>query len=195
MQNQAGKSLNLKVLRFVEGCKPIPIYWFATMFIGIASNAASLGSLLALFQAIEASAVQGSLEIIQESTGLFAYASISAGPTGTYALTLTDGHCDPMFAQAKSRPDFLGRGKPLTDPMLLRFERQPVGMRAEVRLKPDATRTLTALASLHSKTVIVERLEDGGRVLSACGQLWANSNTTWAENKKLEHEIASLEVL
>jgi hypothetical protein len=160
-----------------------------------ATFASSFGPLITTFRPIEASAVQGSLEVVEESTGLFAYASINAGPTGTYALTLTDGHCDPLFAQAKSRPDFLGQGKVLADLMMLRFERQPVGMRAEIRLKPDAPNSMTALASLHSKTVIVERLEPGGRVLSACGQLWANGNATWAENKKLEHETASLEVL
>lgn len=152
-------------------------------------------SLLATFQAIETSAVQGSLEVFEESTGLVVYASISAGPTGTYALTLTDGHCDPAFAQAKSRPDFLGWGKPMAEPMMLRFVREPVGMRAEIRLKSNASDSKTTLASLQAKTVIVERLEPDKRVLSACGQLWTNSNPAWAENKSLEPGVTPVEVL
>lgn len=140
--------------------------------------AGDLGPLIAVFQPIEASAVHGSLEVFEESSGVVVYAAISSGPTGTYELTLTNGHCDPLFAQAKSRPSFLGRGKPLAEPMVLRFVREPVGIRAVLEFQK--------MASLHSKTLIVERLEAKGRVLSACGQLRSRGNPAWAENRRLE---------
>ena len=140
--------------------------------------ASDLGPLIAVFQPIEASAVHGSLEVFEESTGLVLYAAISAGPTGTYKLTLTDGHCDPIFAQAKSRPDFLGWGKPLAEPMTLHFVREPVGIRAALGVQP--------MALMQNKTVTVERLESGGRVLSACGQLRSRGNPAWAENSTLK---------
>jgi hypothetical protein len=143
--------------------------------------AADPRSIIAPFQPIEASAIQGSLEVFEEPTGLVAYASISAGPTGTYEVTLTDGHCDPMFAQAKSRPDFLGYGKPLTEPMMFRFVREPVGIRVALGVQP--------MELMQNKTVIVERLEESGRVLSACGQLRGKSNLAWAENRRLEDQF------
>jgi hypothetical protein len=135
----------------------------------------SPGALLAVYRPIETSAVQGSLEIIEERTGLVTYAAISAGPTGSYALTLTDGHCDPIFARAKSRPDFLGWGPPLSEPMTVRFVREPVGIRVALGVRP--------LGALFGKTVIVERLEGNRRTLSACGQLAARGVREWAENR------------
>jgi hypothetical protein len=137
-----------------------------------------LVSLFAPFQPIETSAVQGSLEVFEESTGLVLYAAINAGPTGTYALTLTDEHCDPIFARAKSRPNFLGHGQPMAEPMLLRFVREPVGIRVAIGVQP--------MALMQNKTVTVERLENGKRVLSACGQLRARGNAAWVENRMLE---------
>jgi hypothetical protein len=185
MQKQSQGRIGSSVLQPIQAYKPAVIYWLTCMFTAIASHSfAGFGPLLAVFQPIEASAVQGSLEVFEESTGLVVYASVSAGPTGTYALTLTDGHCDPMFAQAKSRPDFLGRGKPLADPMVLHFVREPVWIRAALGFQE--------MASMQSKTLIVERLENSGRVLSACGQLRARGNTTWVENTRLKQRLGGL---
>lgn len=149
-----------------------------TLLLTGVAFASNPNPLIAEFQPIEPSSVQGSLEVFEESSGLVLYAAITAGPTGTYALTLTDGHCDPLFAQAKSRPDFLGHGKPLTEPMMLRFVREPIGIRAALGFQQ--------MESMQNKTVIVERLEANGRVLSACGQLRSTGNPAWAENRKLK---------
>jgi hypothetical protein len=153
------------------------IQMIAPLLTGVAL-ASDPGSLIAVFQPIEASAVQGSLEVFEESSGLMLYAAITAGPTGDYEFTLTDGHCDPVFAQAKSRQDFLGRGKAFSKAMALHFVREPVGIRIKLETK--------SLVALQARSVIVERLEPGIRVLSACGQLWSKGNPAWSENRAVE---------
>jgi hypothetical protein len=167
------KSQDWKFRRWDLRC--VCLCFAGVLIVSLAQAWSSPSPLLTTFQPIEASAVQGSLEVFEEPTGLVVYASISAGPTGTYEVTLTDGHCDPLFAQAKSRPSFLGRGKPLAAPMVLHFVREPVGVRAVLGFQ--------TMELMQNKTVIVERLENAaGRVLSACGQLRGKSNLAWAEN-------------